>query len=61
MSDENQLSTTLPAPQQDGQIANGAAGIGTANATGVGTAPLKPKTQQLGDSPNDNHAGSEPV
>ncbi|GAA2918326.1 hypothetical protein GCM10020221_13250 [Streptomyces thioluteus] len=61
MSEENQLSPTLPAQQQDGQIANNAAGIGTANATGVGTAQLKPKTQQLTDSPDDNHAGSEPV
>ncbi|GAA0405905.1 hypothetical protein [Streptomyces luteireticuli] len=61
MSDNNQLNPTLPAPQQDGQITNNAAGIGTANATEVGTAPLKPKVQKLTDSPDDNHAGSEPV
>ncbi|MBH1935267.1 hypothetical protein I5Q34_13460 [Streptomyces sp. AV19] len=61
MSDENQLNPTLPAPQQDGQIANNAAGLGTANATGVGTARLKAKVQKFGDSPDDNHAGSEPV
>ncbi|MBC2875970.1 MULTISPECIES: hypothetical protein [Streptomyces] len=55
MSEENKLDP-IPPISQDGSVVSA--------VPGVATAPTKPKVKKLGDtptSPDDHHAGSEPV